>query len=333
MFVYNLGKNWLLSGGIMWLHLIERQKSALSHYFESIDLESVTSFVEHLGAVFGSIIWTGVGKSGHVGAKIASTMASTGTPSFFLPPAEALHGDLGRVRKGDFLIVLSKSGESEELLPFIEAVKRRGVGIAAVVSKRGSRLGKIADREIVLPVLREICPFDLAPTTSSAIQLLFGDLLAIALMEKRRFPIDAYGENHPGGAIGKKVHRRVFEVMLQGEMLPLAGPDDLLGAVLPELSAKRSGCLLVEEGGFLQGIFTDGDLRRILQAHGKDALELPLKRLMTKSARVIGQNALAIEAMRQMEEEPSITALPVVEEGRIVGLVRLHDILQQEILR
>jgi arabinose-5-phosphate isomerase len=213
-------------------------------------------------------------------------------------------------------------------LPF---VRKRGAFIFAIVSNERARLAKAADAFILLHVERELCPYDLAPTTSTVAQLLFGDLLAMALMRKRQVSLQEYALNHPGGLIGRRISLRVADLMVKGEMLPFALPHQRLIEVLHELSAKQCGCLLiVDEEKRLKGIFTDGDLRRALELKGAHALEHLLEHIMTLHPRFTLPGTLAIEAMRQMEEDVSklITVLPVVEEDQVVGLLRMHDILQ-----
>jgi arabinose-5-phosphate isomerase len=195
-------------------------------------------------------------------------------------------------------------------------------------------LAKSSDLSIVLPVEREICPYDLAPTTSTAAQLIFGDCLAVALMQAKQFTLADFAANHPGGLLGRKITFKVADLMLKESSIPLCRPTDQLMDVLHELSIKRCGCLLVaDEKGHLKGIFTDGDLRRAIQTKGPDALRMALESLMTLSPKSISPDQLAIAAVKQMEEDPShpITVLPVLEEGRVVGLLRMHDILQKEL--
>jgi arabinose-5-phosphate isomerase len=210
-------------------------------------------------------------------------------------------------------------------------MKKRGVFTLAIVSKARSRLAEEADLSIVLPVEKELCPYNLAPTTSTAAQLIFGDCLAVALMKAKRFSLDEFAANHPAGFIGRKISLTVADLMLKETALPLCRPKDRLIEVLHELSAKRCGCLLVvDERQSLVGIFTDGDLRRALQAQGATVLEMPMVHLVTSSPRTIAPEQLAFEAIQKMEENIAspITVLPVVKNGVLVGLIRMHDILQ-----
>ncbi len=312
-------------------NLFKQQQSSLNHFYEQIDLTSVEKVFEKLRLCSGVVILSGVGKSGHIAQKVSATLSSTGTRSIFLSPAHALHGDLGFVTAEDLFLCFSKSGESQELLSLLPHLQKRAVFSIAAVSEPHSRLAKAADLSILLPVAKELCPYDLAPTTSTAVQLLFGDCLAIALMQAKNFAIADFAANHPGGFLGRKITLSVSDLMLKGEAIPLCRPSDRLIDVLHELTVKRCGCLLVsDEMGHLQGIFTDGDLRRAIQGKGSDALETPLSQLMTTSPLTTSSHRLAIDAMRQMEENPArlITVLPVLETGKVIGLLRIHDIIQ-----
>jgi len=201
----------------------------------------------------------------------------------------------------------------------------------ALVSAANSRLERLCSQVVHLPVLRELCPYDLAPTTSTAVQLLFGDALAIALMKARGFSVSDFAANHPAGLLGRKITLKVADLMLKGNDLPLCKPTDRLVQVLHELSAKRCGCLLViDEQTRLQGIFTDGDLRRSIERNGASALEMSMANLMTGSPKAIGPAKLALDAVQAMEEDPTrpVTALPVLEGSQVMGLIRMHDIIQ-----
>lgn len=313
--------------------LFEAQRRYLNHFFDSIDYLQAQKILDLLLAASGMVIVSGVGKSGHIAEKIAMTLLSTGTRAFFLSPTNALHGDIGFVSSKDVFLCLSKSGASHELLDLVPHVQKKGAVTIAVVSTIGSKLAKLCDHSIVLPVEREICPYDLAPTTSTSAQLAFGDCLAIALMQSRQFTIEDFAANHPGGLLGRKISLRVADIMLKEADIPLCKPDDLLMNVLHELSVKRCGCLLVaDEHKNLKGIFTDGDLRRSIQARGADALYAKLSELMNFSPKSIEPYRLVKDAVRRMEEDPSrlVTVLPVLEQGRVVGIVRMHDILQKE---
>ena len=311
--------------------LLKRERDALNYFFNNIDIAEVNAVFEQLKSCCGLIALTGVGKSGLVAKKIAATMTSTNTRAIFLSPVNALHGDLGIISADDTFLFLSKSGESDELMALIPALKNKGVTLIAVVSKRNSRLAQLCDLTIHLPLEAELCPFDMVPTISAAIQMLFGDLLAVALMQNRGLSLDEYALNHPAGRIGKSITLKVEDLMIVGNQVPLAQPDDTLIETLVELSNKRCGCvLIVNEKSELLGIFTDGDLRRTLQQKGPDALHCPLKELMSPSPRTITPQTLATEALRVMEgnRHNEVTVLPVINNGRVMGLIKLHDVIQ-----
>lgn len=315
----------------MLKELLLKEKSYLDYFFNKIDLAQAEKIVDVLNACNGVMIFSGVGKSGLVAEKIAMTMTSTGTRALFISPTNALHGDIGIVSSQDVFVFLSKSGESEELLQLIPALRNKKVKIIGIVSNAKSRLAKASDLYIDLPLEQELCPFDMVPTTSAVIQLIFGDLLAISLMRLKNFTIDEYVLNHPAGRIGKRISMKVSDLMITGSSLPLCQPQDTLGDTLVELSNKRCGCVLVvDEAQALQGIFTDGDLRRSLQKHGATSLHLKMGDVMTKTARSIAPEKLAFEAMREMEgdQKNAITVLPVLEEKKVVGIIKLHDIIQ-----
>jgi arabinose-5-phosphate isomerase len=311
--------------------LFEQQKSSLDHFFQSVQLEEIEKALALLGDCTGTLVFTGVGKSGLVARKIVATLVSTGTRAQFLCPSNALHGDIGLLSSGDQLVVLSKSGQTQELLDLLPLMEKKGVKTLAVVSTTGSKLEKQSTLSVHLPVLRELCPFDLVPTASTSIQLIFGDILAIALMKKKRFSLDDFAANHPAGTLGRMIGFKVADLMFKGDQIPLCRSSDKLLDVLHELSIKRCGCLLVtDENHNLLGIFTDGDLRRCIRTLGPAALEKNLGDIMTTQPKTIRGERLVIEAVRQMEEDSQrpVTVLPVLEGSRVVGLIRMHDILQ-----
>lgn len=312
--------------------LLKRQSELLSVYFERLDLKAALVLFQELKNCPGVLFFTGVGKSGLIAQKIAATLMSTGTKAFFLSPIDALHGDLGMVSKSDMLIILSKSGETEELLQLLPSVRNKGVKIVALTSNPNSRLTKAVDLFVELPCTSELCPFDLAPTISTSIQLLFGDLMAIYLMESKGFTVNDFAMNHPGGRLGKRSTIRVRDLMLQKANTPLTMPQKRLQEVLVDFTEKRCGCLVVvDEKSCLQGIFTDGDLRRALQAKGESVLHEKLEHLMSRKARSIHVDALAIDALKLMEADQKhpIMVLPVVDsDGGVCGLIKMHDLIQ-----
>jgi arabinose-5-phosphate isomerase len=316
----------------MLKELLEKKREYLNHFFETLDLNAANEILQAIQNCEGTVLVTGVGKSGIIAKKIAMTMISTGTRALYLSPEEALHGDLGLVSANDLVLLLSKSGESEELLRLIPFLRNKKAKLAAIVSNQRSRLSQSCDLNIRLPLQAEICPFGLAPTTSTVIQLIFGDLLAVALMREKNFSLDQYALNHPSGSIGRRITLRVKDLMLTGDKIPKCSKKDKLMDLLVVLSNKQCGCILVAgEDETLLGIFTDGDLRRSLQSKGAAALEGRMEELMTKTPRWIHEGSLAWDALKTMEADPRrpITVLPVLDDAKkIVGILKLHDILQ-----
>lgn len=319
----------------MLKELLDRQRNYTDHFFTTLELQPIEQLVQLLLQSKGVLFFTGVGKSGLVAKKIAFTMVSTGTRAFYLSPTDALHGDLGMVSSQDIFVVLSKSGESDELLNLIPAIRNKGATLIGVVCNPESRLAGACHITVTLPFKHELCPFDMAPTMSTTIQLLFGDLLTIALMRHKNFSIDEYALNHPSGRIGKRITLKVRDLMLTGNRIPLCKPDDRLENILVELSNKRCGCILVaDEDQTLLGIFTDGDLRRTLQKMGGQVLNSLMKDLMNPTPSSIDPEVLAWEAMKRMEADYTrrIMMLPVLDsERKILGLLHLHDIIQSGI--
>lgn len=316
----------------MLKELFDLKQQYLNTFFKTINLSAADQFLQILRKCKGTMVLTGVGKSGLVAEKIAVTMTSTGTRALYLSPTNALHGDLGILNDQDAFILLSKSGESEELLSLIPFLRNKGVQLLGIVSNPNSRLAKACDFSITLPVEKELCPFNLAPTTSTSVQLIFGDIMAIALMRHQNFSLDQYAMNHPAGSIGKRMIVKVKDLMLTGSKVPLCRPQDKLIDVLVELSNKRCGCILaVDEEMKMQGIFTDGDLRRALLNHGPQVLDKKVEEVMTCTPRFIGPNQLAWDAMQAMEadQKNAITCLSVIDaERKVLGLIKLHDIIQ-----
>ena len=315
----------------MLSELLQAQRRNIEYYFQHLDLAAVDKVVQSCLKTEGLIVFTGVGKSGIIAEKIAATLISTGTKALYLPPTNFLHGDIGILSEKDLFVLISRSGETEELLNLVPFAKKRGTPLLAIVSNPHSRLAKQCDVAINLPFESELCPFDLAPTTSTAVQLLFGDLLAIALMRTKGFELATYASNHPSGTIGKKISLTVDELMYKGEQIPLAKPQDRLIEVLVELSNKKCGALLIsdEDKNFL-GIFTDGDLRRTLQNQGSDVLARTMQELMTASAYSVEKGALAWDALKIMQRDPKkfVMVLPVLDQGKIAGILHMHSIIQ-----
>jgi arabinose-5-phosphate isomerase len=280
--------------------------------------------VETIRAARGRVIVTGMGKSGHIARKIAATLASTGTPAFFVHAADASHGDLGMITSDDVMLALSWSGETEELKDLINYSRRFRIALIAVTVNLESTLGKAADIVLVLPSAREACPHNLAPTTSSLMQLALGDALAIALLESRGFTAIDFGIFHPGGKLGAAL-KFVRDVMHPGAAVPLIFRGAPMSEAIVEMSVKGFGCVAVTEpNGKLAGVITDGDLRRHM---GADLLQVKVDAVMTVSPKTVRPDQLASEAL-QLLNASKITALIVVEADRPVGIVHFHDLLR-----
>lgn len=272
----------------------------------------------------GRVIVTGVGKSGHVGRKIAATLASTGTPAFFVHAGEANHGDMGMIATGDVVIAISNSGETAELKDVIAYTHRYGVPLVAITSKAASTLAQAAASALVLPQVGEACPLGLAPTTSTTMTLALGDAIAVALLERRGFTADDYKVFHPGGQLGRQLYK-VEELMHVGDELPVVKPTTPMREVVLTMTQKTFGVAgVLDERGQLIGIVTDGDLRRHMSA---DLFGLTAAEVMTKNPKTTRRTVLAAEALRRMNEA-KITCTFVVEDGAPVGILRLHDILR-----
>jgi arabinose-5-phosphate isomerase len=286
---------------------------------------SFQAAVDIMTAVKGRVIVTGMGKSGHIGRKIAATLASTGTPAFFVHPSEASHGDLGMLTRQDCVLALSNSGNTAELVDIIAYCRRFSMPIIAITGGAGSPLAEQSDTTLLLPKAREACPMGLAPTTSTTMTLALGDALAIALLERQGFSSDDYKIFHPGGALGSRLVK-VSEVMHTGDEVPLATPDTAMSDIILTMTAKRFGVIgIVDDAGRLAGIVTDGDLRR----HMSDTLlGLPVSEVMTRGPRSSRPNILAAEALGVMNTH-AITVLFVTDdEGRPIGILHIHDVLR-----
>ena len=287
-----------------------------------------TAAVERIRSATGRVVVTGMGKSGHVGRKIAATLASTGTPAHFVHPAEASHGDLGMVQPDDVVIALSWSGETAELAAIVAHTRRFRVGLIALTSNADSALGREADIALVLPKATEACPNGLAPTTSTTMQLALGDALAVALLEARGFSRQDFFVYHPGGKLGAQL-KTVDSLMHKGASLPIVGLDAALADVIALITAKGFGCaIVVDEDGRLSGMVTDGDLRRTLSLSGASAASRRAREIMTVNPRHVPPDTLAVEAL-EMVNRLRITALIVADgQRRPVGLVHVHDLLR-----
>lgn len=280
----------------------------------------------------GRIVVLGIGKSGHIGGKIAATLASTGTPAFFVHPAEANHGDMGMITAQDVVVALSNSGETDEILTLLPLIKRLGVPLIALTGNPDSTLGKAADVHIDVSVPQEACPLGLAPTSSTTATLAMGDALAVALLEARGFTAEDFARSHPGGRLGRRLLLLIDDVMHVGEQVPRSGPDDLLKEALLEMSRKGLGTTVVVDGDErVLGVFTDGDLRRTLDRQ-LDVHVARVAEVMTRDCKTIAPGTLAAEALRMMQQY-KINALPVVNSaGTLVGVLNMHDLLRAGVL-
>ncbi len=305
----------------------------------SIEARAVESLLDRLDGRFaaacrlcllcqGRVVVTGMGKSGHVARKIAATLASTGSPSFFLHPAEASHGDLGMITRTDVVLALSNSGETPEVLLLLPHLTRLAVPLIAMVGRPDSTLGRAAAAILDVSVSEEACPLNLAPTASTTAALAMGDALAVAVLEARGFTRQDFARSHPGGTLGRQLLLRVAELMHTGEALPRVRPDTGLGEGLLEMSRKGLGMtVIVDENERILGVFTDGDLRRALDRH-TDVHTASMREVMTSPGKTIGPQELAAEAVHLMEVH-RITALPVADEqGRLVGALNVHDLFR-----
>jgi arabinose-5-phosphate isomerase len=281
----------------------------------------------------GRVVCTGMGKSGHIAKKIAATLSSTGTAAFFLHPGEASHGDLGMVKDEDLLLLLSNSGESEEIMTIVPALKRQGNRIIALTGRPRSRLAEIADVHLDVSVPEEACPLGLAPTSSTTAALVMGDALAVALLEARGFTSEDFARSHPAGSLGRRLLLHISDVMHAGSEVPRVGIDATASEALVEMSRTRLGMTAVVDGqDRLLGVFTDGDLRRALDDAQVDLRSVPVKQLMGRSPKTIGAQQLAVEAAHLMEAH-KINALVVVDEQqRVVGALNIHDLLRARVV-
>lgn len=277
----------------------------------------------------GRIIVTGMGKSGHIGRKIAATLASTGSPAFFVHPGEASHGDMGMITRRDVVIALSNSGSTVEVVTLLPLIKRMGVTLISMTGNPASTLAQASDVHLDASVESEACPLDLAPTASTTVALVMGDALAIALLEARGFTAEDFAFSHPGGALGRKLLLKVEDIMHTGSRIPIVSPETPLTEALLVMNAKGLGLTTVcNDQQRLLGIFTDGDLRRALQGDSADLLHGSIDGVMTRNGKTVSKHMLAAEAVAIMEQK-HITALVVTDDNQHVeGIVHLHDILK-----
>lgn len=314
--------------------LIERGREVLA-----TEARAITALADRLNDAFvdacrlvlacnGHLIVTGMGKSGHIGHKLAATLASTGTPAFFVHPAEASHGDLGMIRSGDLIVALSNSGETAELLALLPVIKRLGVRLIAMTGNGDSTLARHSDIHLDTGVDREACPLGLAPTASTSAQLAMGDALAMGVLDARGFTAEDFARSHPGGSLGKRLLLHIADVMHSGDDLPAIGPDRTVSDAIVEITRARLGlCAVVDDERRVLGILTDGDLRRGLDGIG-DIRTTPVRDLMTADPQTIDGDALAAEAVEQMQSRRIQGLLVVDDERRLIGALNFQDLLQ-----
>jgi arabinose-5-phosphate isomerase len=311
----------------MGRRVIATEAEAVAALAERIDGEFVAACRAML-ACRGRVVVTGMGKSGHIAGKIAATLASTGTPAFFVHPGEASHGDLGMITRDDVVLALSHSGESEEILIILPLLKRLGVPLIAMTGQPASTLARQAHAHLHAGVAEEACPLGLAPTSSTTAALALGDALAVALLEARGFTQEDFAFSHPGGSLGRRLLVRVRDIMHAGAEIPAVGEDALVRDAILEMTAKKLGMTAIVDGDRrVLGVFTDGDLRRLLEK-AVDIRAIRVGEVMTRACACVGADLLAAETVRIMEDR-RINALLVVEDGkRLIGALNMHDLLR-----
>lgn len=311
--------------------VLETEAEAIRELVPRLD-ESFDRAVEVLLGCAGRVVTTGMGKSGIIAQKISATLASTGSPSLFLHPAEAIHGDLGRIVKGDVLLAVSHSGDTEEIVALVPWVKRLGSPVVALTGRPRSPLAQAADVHLDVSVREEACPLGLAPTASTTAALAMGDALSMALLERRGFTVEDFAVLHPGGRLGKKL-LRVEDLMHTGDAVPRVGPDTPMKDVLFEMTRKRLGLTTVtEEDGTLLGMISDGDLRRQMERHGYALLDRRAAECMTRRPVLVGRRELATAALDLLESRKITSLLVTDARGRVEGVLHLHDLWKTEMI-
>ncbi|EAH9844337.1 KpsF/GutQ family sugar-phosphate isomerase [Campylobacter upsaliensis] len=303
--------------------VFEIEAEAIRNLSENLD-HNFSKAIELILNIKGRCIISGMGKSGHIGAKIAATLASTGTPSFFMHPGEALHGDLGMITSEDVLIAISNSGETEELLKIIAAVKRRQIPLIAMSGNVKSTLAKQAEIFLNIAIKKEACPLQLAPMSSTTATLVMGDAIAAALMKARKFQPDDFALFHPGGSLGRKLLTKVKDLMVS-KKLPIVNPQTEFNELVDVMTSGKLGLCIVLENDKLVGIITDGDLRRALKANAKPRFDFKAKEIMSHNPKIIDQEAMATEA-EQLMLKHKIKEIVVGKNGRVVGIIQLYAI-------
>ena len=317
-----------------WLDLARATLTLEAQAILDLRLQLGAPFVAAVQAILacrGRVVVTGMGKSGHIGRKITATLASTGTPALFMHPAEASHGDLGMITGSDIVLALSNSGESNELNLITPVIKRLGVTLVAITGRLDSTLARHADITLSCAVAQEACPLNLAPTASTTAQLALGDALAVCLLQARGFRPEDFALSHPGGMLGRRLLVHVRELMRSGDQLPTVPPLASLPTLLREMTGKGLGFVVVTEDGVARGIFTDGDLRRLIE-QGRDLQGLRAIDIMHAGPRSIGPDALAAEAAAMMERHQVTSVVVVDAAGQLVGALNTNDLLRAKVI-
>ena len=312
--------------------VIDNETLALTHLRARIDSAFVAACRAML-ACRGRVVTTGMGKSGHIARKIAATLASTGTPSFYVHSGEASHGDLGMITEHDVVLALSNSGETDEVLTIVPVLKRQGSLLIAMTGRPESTLARLADIHLDVSVEEEACPLGLAPTTSTTAALVMGDALAVAMLEARGFTSQDFARSHPAGSLGRRLLLHISDIMHSGDEIPRVGSDATISQAVVEMSHKRLGMTaVVDADNRLVGVFTDGDLRRAMDDPSADLRATPVLSLMSRDPKSISPERLAVEAARMMEDH-KISAIVVVDEAcRVVGALNIHDLLRARVV-
>ena len=312
------------------LKVIQIEGKAILGLQDQIE-ETFNDLCTNILATKGKLILMGIGKSGHIAQKISATLSSTGTPSFFIHPTEAAHGDLGMIDKKDAILILSNSGETKEIIEILPALKRCAGSIYTLTNNADSTIAKTGDINILIKANEEACPLDLAPTSSTTLALVFGDALAVSLLEHRGFTKDDFAKSHPAGQLGKKLTTLVKDIAIMDNNTPVVSKDASLKDALIEITEKKLGITLVADGKKIIGIFTDGDLRRCLNQE-KDLIKTSIGTVMTKNFKSIAHDALAIDAAEIMEKNKVFTLVVTQTKDNASGIITMHQLLESGII-
>jgi arabinose-5-phosphate isomerase len=312
------------------LKVIQIEAKAILGLQDQIE-ETFNDLCAKILATKGKLILMGIGKSGHIAQKISATLSSTGTPSFFIHPTEAAHGDLGMIDKKDAILILSNSGETKEIIEILPALKRCADSIFTLTNNADSTIAKTGDINILIKANEEACPLDLAPTSSTTLALVFGDALAVSLLEHRGFTKDDFAKSHPAGQLGKKLTTLVKDIAIMDNSTPVVSKDASLKDALIEITEKKLGITLVADGKKIIGIFTDGDLRRCLNQE-KDLMKTSIGTVMTNNFKSIAHDALAIDAAEIMEKNKIFTLVVTQTKGNASGIITMHQLLESGII-